>query len=300
MFRLLFVIPAVVAMLIASPVVGQCGDNKYPDKPLHLVVHTKAGSGMDALMRLLGKILEERLGVPAVVENKPGGGSSVAMTYVATTKSPDYTLHGVSNIQLTTPLTNKVPYDMSSLRPISFLFEDPLVLFVRPDKPWKTADDFLKDVKANPGKYTMGVAQVGSVDYLTVSYYPQKGYKYEVMPLDSGTETLTSVLGGHVDIGIVEPSIAVQQAKAGKIRVLCSFTDERLKSLPDVPTMKELDTRLSPCVSSAALSCPARLRIRLPISCTKKFKTSFSMTRHSVTTVTLTKWLSKSCRHRTL
>ncbi len=135
MFRLLFVIPAVVAMLIASPVVGQCGDNKYPDKPLHLVVHTKAGSGMDALMRLLGKILEERLGVPAVVENKPGGGSSVAMTYVATTKSPDYTLHGVSNIQLTTPLTNKVPYDMSSLRPISFLFEDPLVLFVRPDKP---------------------------------------------------------------------------------------------------------------------------------------------------------------------
>ena len=162
------------------------------------------------------------------------------MTYVANSKTPDYVLHGVSNIQLTTPLTNKVHFSMKDLRPISFLFEDPLVLFVKPDSPWKNADDFLKDVKANPGKFTMGVAQVGSVDYLTVIYYPKNGYNYEVMTFDSGSETLTNVLGGHVDIGIVEPSIAVQQAKAGKIRILCSFTDERLKSLPDVPTMKEL------------------------------------------------------------
>ena len=212
----------------------------YPNEPLRIIVHTKPGSPMDALMRLWAKLMEQRVPVPVVVENKPGGGSAVQTTFVATAKKPDYTIAAVSNTQVSTPLSNNTPNSLADMRPVSFLFEDPLLLVVKPEKPWKDAKDFFNDVKANPNKYMMGVAQVGSVDYLSVFYYTRNGYDYQVVPFDSGGETLTQLLGNHVDIAILEPSLVAGQIKAGKLRGLCSFTDQRLASLPDVPTITEL------------------------------------------------------------
>lgn len=228
---------AVLVSFAPSPVRAAA---TYPSEPLRIIVHTKPGSPMDALMRLWAKLMEKRVPVPVVVENKPGGGSAVQTTYVATAKKPDYTIAAVSNTQVSTPLSNNTPHSLADMRPISFLFEDPLLLVAKPGKPWKTAKDFLDDVKKHPGTYMMGVAQVGSVDYLSVFYYTKTGYDYQVVPFDSGGETLTQLLGDHVDIAILEPSLVAGQIKAGQLRGLCSFTDKRLASLPDVPTITEL------------------------------------------------------------
>ncbi len=231
---------ALIVLLSFSAGPALAADKGYPSEPLRIIVHTKPGSPMDALMRLWAKLMEQRVPVPVVVENKPGGGSAVQTTFVATSKKPDYTIAAVSNTQVSTPLSNNTPNSLADLKPVSFLFEDPLLLVAKPEKPWKDAKEFFNDVKAKPGKFMMGVAQVGSVDYLSVLYYTRNGYDYQIVPFDSGGETLTQLLGDHVDIAILEPSLVAGQIKAGKLRGLCSFTDQRLASLPEVPTITEL------------------------------------------------------------
>ena len=237
MFRSVFAL-AMAAGTLLLPSFSWSADT-FPSKPIHLVSHSKPGGGMDIILRHLAVPLEKDLGVSVVVEDRPGGSSAVAMTYVATSKNPGYTVAGITNTQFSTSLTNNPPKGIKDLRSVCKLVTDPLVMFVSKNTGYTDVKKLLSDVKSNPDKFSIAASQVGSVEYLIAYDLVQQGYKMTIIPFEAGGELTTSVIGGHVDIGISEPSEVMGQATAGNINILCTFTGKRLASFPDVPTAEE-------------------------------------------------------------
>lgn len=224
--------------LLSAPASGMAAD--FPNKTVSLVSHSKPGGGMDIILRHLARAAEKNMPVPVVVENRPGGGAAVAMSYVATSKNPGYVIAGVTNTHISTSLTNKPPYGIKDLRAVCKLVTDPLVLFVSTKSGWLSAQELMNDIQTNPGKFSIAASQIGSVEYLLAYNMVKSGYKMQIIPFEAGGELATAVMGGHVSIGISEPSEVMGQVTAGNLKVLCTFTGARLQSLPDVPTAAEL------------------------------------------------------------
>ena len=236
--RILSLAVAALAVIGWTATVGSAAE--YPDKTIHLVAHSKPGGGMDNILRNLGKAMGEKLPVAVVTENKPGGGAAVATTYVVTNKQAGYYLLGATNTHTITPITTKTPYSLEDLLPVCRLVIDPLVLVTKPDRPWNNIKELLEDAKANPGKISWGAAQVGSVEYLIIHKLVQDGYQIKTIPFEGGGQLVASVAGGHVDVAIAEPGEIGSQVKAGLLKVIGTFTEERLAGYPDVPTALEL------------------------------------------------------------
>lgn len=230
---------ALCLVLAAPSFAAQKKGKHYPSKPVHIIVHGKAGAGMDMFARALGKAMEEKMPVPAVVENRPGGGSAVATTYVATSRDPGYVLLAVTNTHLITPLTNKTPHSVRDLRPVAMMVNDPTVIVTRGDAPWNNLDDLLKDVKARPDTISCAVAFVGSLDYFVIHRLKQLGYNLKPLPFEGGNDAVVSIVGGHSDVGIVEPAEVESQVRAGNLKILATFSPRRLPTFPDLPTAVE-------------------------------------------------------------
>lgn len=235
--KLLSLCITVIAMVGLSSLSLAAED--YPSKTIHLVAHSKPGGGMDNILRNLGKAMGSRVSVPVVTENKPGGGAAIATTYVATNKAAGYYLLGTTNTHTITPITTKTPHSLADLKPVCRLLVDPLVLVARSDKPWNNLKELLEDAKANPGKISWGAAQVGSLEYLILHKLVQQGYQIKAIPFEGGGQLITSVAGGHVDVAIAEPGEVNSQVKAGNLKVIGTFTEERLPNYPEVPTAVE-------------------------------------------------------------
>ena len=234
--RVLSLAVLVVALLVPTPGVSA----PYPEKPIQLIVHGKAGAGMDMFCRALAKSLEGILAKPVVVENRPGGGSAVATTYVATHKDPGYAWLAVTNTHVITPLTSKTPFSLKDLKPVAMLVADPTVLVTSAKSPWKTFDELIAQTKAAPGSISCAIAFIGSLDHALLLQLKKLGYDFKPLPFESGSEAVVSIVGGHTDIGFSEPSEVESQVRAGTLRVLATFSGQRLASMPEVPTIFEL------------------------------------------------------------
>lgn len=224
-----------VALLL--PVYSQAAE--YPERNVQVIIHAKAGAGMDMFCRALSKSLEGIFPKPLIIENRPGGGSAVAVTYVATHKDPGYAWLAVTNTHLITPIKTKTPFSLQDMKPVAQLVSDPTVLVTSADSPWKTAKDLMDDVKKNPGQISCAIAQVGSLEHYMLLQLKKQGYDMKPLPFESGTEAVVSIIGGHTSVGFSEPSEVESQIRAGKLRVLAVCTPERIESMPDVPTAKE-------------------------------------------------------------
>ena len=237
MYRLMMTVALAFGMLFA-PAAAMSAE--FPDKTIHLISHSKPGGGMDIILRHLGRALEKKMPVAVVIENRPGAGAAVAMSYVATSRNPGYTIAGVTNTHIMTSLTNNPPHGIKDLRAVCKLVTDPLVLFASSKSKWNSVKELLDDVKAHPNTYSIAASQVGSVEYLLAYNMIKQGNKMQLIPFEAGGELATAVMGGHVDIGLSEPSEVMGQVTAGNLKVLCTFTNKRLASMPDVPTAEEV------------------------------------------------------------
>jgi len=213
----------------------------YPTKPVVLVTHSSAGAGGDIFLRNLVKHLEPYTKSSMVVENRAGGGGAIALNYVATSRPDGYILLGVTPTYLQTHLIGKTVRSYKDTTALARVFIDPMVLYVRNESPYKTAQDLIDFAKKNPGKQRWGCATVGSVEHM-IAVQVQQIAKISAVPVtfEGGGDLLVAVLGGHVDLGLGEPGEVVGQVEAKKVRILANFTAARLDQLPDVPTMKEL------------------------------------------------------------
>src|SRR2546429_1701099 len=189
----------------------------------------------------MGRFLKQ----PVVIENQPGAGGGIGMGYVAKAKPDGYTLlvalSSISIMPEADKVTGRSPlYALDQFVPIARLTADPTVLAVRADSPWKTLQEFIADAKRRPGAITYGSSgNYGTMHVPMEMFAERAGIKLLHVPYTGGGPAVVGLLGGNVDAISTGPSTVIQHVKAGKVRVLASWGDKRLASMPDVPTLTE-------------------------------------------------------------
>lgn len=217
----------------------------WPSKPVSLVVPFPPGGVADIVARPFAEALSRTLNAPVVIENKPGAGGGIGMAYVAKAKPDGYTLllalSSISILPVADQVTGRAPmFELKQFAPIARLTADPTVLAVRADSAWKTLADFVADAKKRPGAITYGSSgNYGTMHIPMEMFATAAGIKLLHVPFTGGGPAVVALLGGTVDALSTGPSTVIQHVKAGKVRVLASWGDRRLASLPDIPTLSE-------------------------------------------------------------
>ncbi len=237
-----FVAAILVACAGALPAIAQ---DAYPSRPITMIVPFPPGGVADIVGRPVADAMTRALGSPVVVENKAGAGGGIGMSYVAKAKPDGYTvlmaLSSISILPEADKITGRAPmYQFKDFVPIARFTADPTVLAVRVDSPWKTLAEFVADAKKRPGAITYGSSgNYGTMHIPMEMLAASAGVKLLHVPFTGAGPAVVALLGGQVDAVSSGPSTVVQHVKAGKLRVLASWGDKRLASLPDVPTLTE-------------------------------------------------------------
>jgi putative tricarboxylic transport membrane protein len=214
-----------------------------PTRPVEAVVHTGPGGGSDILARAIADMMEKEKLLPQRLQvvNKSGGGSAVAMSYLAEKKGDTHTIGFFTGVWVTNPLTTaEAKVTVKDLTPIVRLVLEPAVVAVKADSPYKNMKDFIEAAKKNPGQLKQSGGSVTGRDNL-VRLVIQKatGARWVFVSFPSGGERIANLLGGHVQAMVIEPQEAGEHIKAGNLRVIAALTEKRLPSFPDIPTLKE-------------------------------------------------------------
>ncbi|TMH29673.1 MAG: tripartite tricarboxylate transporter substrate binding protein [Betaproteobacteria bacterium] len=226
----------------AAPVSSQ---EAYPSRPIAVVVPFPPGGVADIVARPVAEALSRVLGVPVIVENKPGAGGGIGMSYVAKAKPDGYTLllalSSISILPEADKVTGRSPmYQLGEFVPIARLTADPTVLAVRSDSPWNSLADFVADARKRPGAISYGSSgNYGTMHMPMEMFAASAGIKLLHVPYTGGGPAVVGLLGGNVDALSTGPSTVIQHVKAGKVRLLASWGDKRLASIPEVPTLLE-------------------------------------------------------------
>lgn len=212
---------------------------KYPEKPITIVAHTAPGGGADIFTRQSGKALQNILGRPVITENRPGGSGAIAMQFAAGARPDGYTLLGVTNTLLLTPIRQATPKKMDDFMPISRLVLDPMVLYVRVDSKYD-ANSFLQEVKNGDGNLKIGCPQAGSPETIAIeTLMKQYGGKIHMIPYPDGAKSMTAVLGGDVVASMAELAELTPQLLGKTVKILLALTSQRVLQYPDIPTFVE-------------------------------------------------------------
>ena len=217
----------------------------YPSRPITMVVPFPPGGVADIIGRPAADAMSRSLGAPVVIENKAGAGGGIGMGYVAKAKPDGYTvllaLSSISILPEADKVTGRAPmYQFKDFVPIARFTADPTVLAVRADSPWKTLAEFIADARKRPGAITYGSSgNYGTMHVPMEMFDASAGIKMLHVPFTGAGPAVIALLGGTIDSVSSGPSTVVQHVKAGKLRVLASWGDKRLASLPDVPTLTE-------------------------------------------------------------
>ena len=214
-----------------------------PTKPVDVIVHTGPGGGNDVLARAVAQMLakENLLPVRMQVLNKTGGNGAVAAAAIAERKGDPHTLGFITSVWIANPLTtSEAKVTLQDLTPVARLLLEPAVVVVRADSPYKTLKEFIDAAKAKPGELKQSGGSVTSRDNIIRQTLQQHtSAKWAFVSFQGGGERLAAVLGGHVDMMVIEPQEAGEQVRAGKLRVLAQLSEKPLPGYPNVPTLKQ-------------------------------------------------------------
>src|SRR5437016_163518 len=214
-----------------------------PTRPIEFVVHGGPGSGNDVFARTLTTIMDQEKLLPVRIQvvNKPGGGSTSAAAYVVSKKNDPHVIACFTNIWLIDPMVQEAATNkLVDMTPIARLVVEPALVVVRADSPFKTLKEFIDAAKAKPGALKMSGGSITSRENTVRQLLTQlTGARWAFISFPSGGERVAALLGGHVDMMIVDPSEAGEQVRAGKLRVIAQVNERRLPAFPDVPTLKE-------------------------------------------------------------
>jgi len=215
----------------------------YPNRAVTLVVPYPAGGGLDALARMLGQKLAERLGKPVVIENRTGAGTVIGAASVAKATPDGYTIMlGTSTpFAITATLNKSLPYDPAKdFAPIALVSNAPFLLLVHPSQPVHSVADLIALAKAKPGQLSYGSAGPGSPQNLSFELLKTlTGINIVHVPYRGDGPALTDLVAGHIPTMFGEPTPILPLLKDGKVRALGVSSASRLPIAPDVPTIAE-------------------------------------------------------------
>ena len=248
------------AGLLAAPL-GVRAQDKFPSRPITLMVPFPAGGSVDLMARQYAEPMSRALGVPVIVDNRPGAGGSVASQLVANARPDGYTLVVSSqSSHLANPLTQpKLGYDpVRDFENITILGRQPNVLVVHSSLPVRTFKEFVDYAKKNPGKLNYGSGGVGSMGQLNVEMLKAATGIYTThIPYRGGSPLITAVLGNEVQFILDNLLIMLPHIQSGKMRALAVTADKRMPQLPDVPTFAEVGYPQLNITSWTGLAAPA-------------------------------------------
>jgi tripartite-type tricarboxylate transporter receptor subunit TctC len=228
--------------LISGNTLLWSAERDYPNKPITFIINFPPGSSADVCMRVAHPMLQELLGVPVVLENKPGTGGALAADFVIKSKPDGYTILAGGNASLTTgPVINQeITYKYTDFAPICAISADYSSITARPDPSYKTLDEFVAYAKKNPGKLNCATAGMGSVSHLYLEFV-KLSYGLDIVAVHfQGTPPAKNALmGGHVNLASSGLGAFIPVIKSGDINLLVTGASKRLKDFPDVPTLAE-------------------------------------------------------------
>lgn len=221
---------------------GKKEEIKYPVKPITLLVWSAAGSPVDIMARQIAKNGDKYFGQPIVVENKTGGDGAIAMQAALSKEADGYTMVANTRSMVTSMATSL----KDTLQPEQFIDvykvqDDPYLIAVRTESPFKSLDDVIKAAKEKPGKISMaGYGAESAQAVLGAQWVAQAGVNIKWVPFNGGSEAVVAALGGNADLVFTNISGVVSQIKAKQLRVLAISTEKRIEIVPDTPTFTEL------------------------------------------------------------
>ena len=234
-------IGAVIVANLVGPTPASAAD--YPTRPVAFVVPYAPGGATDLLARTLGHYLEQKLGQPFIIENKPGASSALAGTLVSKADPDGYTiLMATSTTMAINPsVFQKLDYrPLVDLTPVALVANSPFVLVVNNDLPVRSVTDLVKLAKSKPGELTYGSSGPGSSHHLDmVLLSNMTGIKLTHVPYKGTVPALNDVMAGHVQMMFSDMSTALPLIRAGKLRAIGVSSDKRVAGAPELPTIAE-------------------------------------------------------------
>jgi len=230
----------------------------YPDRPITLIANYSAGGGADLSSRALAKKAEKILGQPIMVVNKVGAAGTIGVAALAASKADGYMI-GVTTYGPLTMSPHMVDLPYNPFKDFEYIMGYGRYMYgpcVRSDSQFNTLKDLIQYAKDNPGKVKFSHVGLATPNHFGMVYLAKaEGIKWEPVIFKETPAAVAACLGGHVDLVSQNPGDVVSYIKAGRLRLLVSFSDIRWEWVPDVPTARELGYKFD-VTSWLALGAP--------------------------------------------
>ncbi|SPA33889.1 Bug family tripartite tricarboxylate transporter substrate binding protein [Cupriavidus taiwanensis] len=234
-------VAAVAALTFIGPAGAAAQD--WPQRPVSVVVPFPPGGSSDAIARMLTVPLNEKLGQPFVIDNRPGATGAIGATYVKRAPADGYTMMVASiGVYAVNPFLQKnLAYDPAKdFDLLTVAVRAPNVLVANPQFPANTLAELVAYMKKNPGKVSFASSGAGSSDHLTAALFWQKSATDGLhVPYKGGGPAISDLLAGQVDVSFQNVNAVLQHIRAGKLKAMAVTSDKRSPVLPNVPTMAE-------------------------------------------------------------
>ena len=214
----------------------------WPTRSIKLIVPLTAGGPTDLLARILAQPLGERLGQPVIIDNRPGAGGNIGAEAAARSDPDGYTLFlGTSGpLAINASLYGNLRFDpIADFSPVILAATAPFVVAVNPSTPFKTLPELLAFARQNPGKLNYGTVPGSAAHLATELFQSMTRIRMVQVPYKGAAPATNDLISGQIDLSFASTPGVLSQIKAGKLRALAVTSSERLKVLPDVPTLAE-------------------------------------------------------------
>jgi tripartite-type tricarboxylate transporter receptor subunit TctC len=229
---------AALLVALAAPAMAQ----QWPQQPIHLIIPFGPGGGSDIVGRIIAQALQEKLGQPVVVENRPGAGGTIGNEVIARSPADGYTLGIMTAGQVIQAVMLKsLHYDArTAFDPVAQVATAGLIMVTRPDFPANNVAELVALAKRTPGKLVFGSPGFGATQHLAAELFKQTaGVDMLHVPFRTSPETTTALLAGQVDVVFETVSAVLGQVQAGKLKALAVTGKDRFPAVPEVPAAIE-------------------------------------------------------------
>ncbi len=222
--------------------VGALADeDKFPSKTINVVTHAGPGGGTDITTRMMMLRGRRDFKQDMVVVNKRGGSGSASLLYANAQPRDGYTIMTITQSHIFQILQKKVPLTIDDMVGLARATDDPQILVVNGESKIKTADDLIAASKKANGGLKWGTTFVGGADHVAIHLFCKaaKGIKYTIVPFKGGGDIVTNLVGGNVDVALLNYAEGESQFGSGELRAVCSLSRNRIEALGGAPTAKE-------------------------------------------------------------
>lgn len=253
-------VSALIVGLVAAASTQLTAQERYPNRPVRIVVPFPAGGPIDVMARLVGQKLSPTLG-QVIIENRPGGGSTIGLKAAVTADPDGHTLlfGGLMTLSVLPTMSRSLDINpLTGFAPIVAVSGTPFVLIVPPRVKARTVQELIAYARANPGKVNFG-APAGATPIMVGELFKLRtGINIVTVPYRGAANVMTDMLGGQIDMSFEPTSITIGHVRDGKVRPLATTGATRSSELPDVPTMIESGVPDMVAVSWTGLVAPPR------------------------------------------